>query len=409
MDLRSSIDLVKPKVFENELKHYEVIDFLKSKNCLNDPVILNVEGRKVAKNFVSSREMLAKFLKCDQRKIARHLFEIEKREPKIRVKSFDEMKLMKRNTDLYELPILKYFPRDGGRYVTAGVVIAKGRFLNASIHRMMLLDEKSFAVRLVPPRHTYVLWREALEVGEDLKVAVAIGVHPLILFAAATRVPEGEEFQYASKLFGELEVYEKNGFLIPESEIVLFGRITSERVKEGPFLDITGTYDKVRDEPVLVVDEMHLKKDFIYYSITPSLKEHQVLMGIPYEPVIYKFVSNVCKVKNVAMTPGSFHYFHCIVQIEKISEGDAKNAIIAALAANPSLKCVLVVDEDVDIFDYEDVEFAVATRFQPDKDLVVVSGARVSSLDPSAGDTGAKWGIDATKPLKDGRFERVKV
>lgn len=409
MDLREAIDFVKPKVFDEEIRHDEVLDFLKSKKCLNDPVILNVEGRKVAKNFVSSREALAKFLGCDSKSIAKRLFEIEKKECNLYIKSFNEIDLKKRKVNLLDLPIIKYFPNDGGRYVTAGAVIAKGRFLNASIHRMMLLDERRFAIRLVPPRHTYILWKEAIESGEDLKVAVSIGAHPLFLLAAATRVSEGEEFCYASKLFGKLMVYERDGLLIPESEIVLFGRITSEKVKEGPFLDVTGTYDKVRDEPVLYVDEMYLKDDFIYYSITPASREHQILMGIPYEPVIYKFVSNVCKVKNVAMTPGSFHYFHCIVQIEKVSEGDGKNAILAALAANPSLKCVVVVDDDVDVFDHEDVEFAIATRFQPDKDILIVSGARVSSLDPSAGETGAKWGIDATKPLKDGRFKRVKL
>lgn len=153
---------------------------------------------------------------------------------------------------------------------------------------------------------------------------------------------------------------------------------------------------------------MFCKKDFIYYSITPGGIEHQILMGVPYEPVIYRFVSNVCKVKNVVVTPGSRHYLHAVVQIEKRTEGDAKNAILAALSANPSMKGVIVVDEDIDILSYEDVEYAIATRFQADRDFVVIGGARGSSLDPSAEKTTAKWGIDATKPLdrlKD--FERV--
>ncbi|MEM0022808.1 MAG: UbiD family decarboxylase, partial [Archaeoglobaceae archaeon] len=279
---------------------------------------------------------------------------------------------------------------------------------NASFHRMMLLDERRFAVRLVPPTHTFLMWREAVEANENLQVAVCIGVHPLFMLASATRVPWGEEFSYASKLMRGLLLYKKGDLLIPDSEIVLFGRITAETTAEGPFVDLTGTYDDVRNEPILEIDEIYAKEDYIYYSITPGAYEHRILMGIPYEPVIYRFVSNVCKVKNVATTVGSRNYFHAIVQIEKKTEGDAKNAILAALSANPSLKGVIVVDEDIDIFSYEDIDYAIATRFQADKDFIVIPGARGSSLDPSADETTAKWGIDATKPLKNAKdFEKV--
>jgi len=408
MNLRDALAMIKPVHVEEELKHDEVVEFLKSRNLLDSPVLLNVEGKKVAKNLVSSRQMLGKYLGVDAYSIARELSKIEGREAEIRVEQFSSLGMNKVEVNLKELPVVKYFPRDGGRYITAGIVIARrNEIFNASIHRMLLLDERRVAVRLVPPRHTYLMWRDAVESGEELEIAVAIGTHPLFLFASATRVGEGEEFRYAASLMGGLTLYKKNGLLVPDSEIVLFGRITAETAKEGPFVDITGTYDVVRDEPVIVFDEMYVKDDFIYYSITPGGKEHQMLMGVPYEPVIYKFVSNVCKVKNVIMTPGSCHYFHCIVQIQKRSEGDAKNAILAALSANPSMKGVVVVDEDIDILNYEDVEFAIATRFQPDRDFVVIKGARGSSLDPSAEITTSKWGIDATKPLGKGGFERV--
>jgi UbiD family decarboxylase len=251
------------------------------------------------------------------------------------------------------------------------------------------------------------MWREAIESGGELNVAVCIGTHPLFMFAASTRVGIGEEFTYASRLMGKLTLYKKDNLLLPDSEIVLFGRLTSKLADEGPFIDLTGTYDKVRKEPVLEVDEIYAKDDFIYYSITPGGKEHQMLMGVPYEAVIFKFVSNVCKVKNVVTTPGSRHYFHCVIQIEKRTEGDGKNAILAALTANPSMKGVIVVDEDIDILNYEEVEYAIATRFQADRDLVIVSGARGSSLDPSANETTTKWGIDATKPLDGEDFKRI--
>ncbi len=408
MNLRDAIASANPVVIKDPLRHDEVIPFLKKRGLSDRPVILNIEGKKVVKNLVSSRELLGKYLGVNSYDIAKTLAEIEKRGGEIEVTEFSELNVIRKEVNLYDLPVLKYYPQDGGRYITAGVVIAKRENFNASIHRMMVLDERSVAIRLVAPRHTYLMWKEAIERGEELEVAVAIGVHPLFLFASATRVGVGEEFEYAARLMGKLKLYRKGTLMVPDSEIVLFGRITAERVKEGPFVDITSTYDRVREEPKLVFDEMYVKRDFIYHSITPGGVEHQMLMGIPYEPVIYRFVSNVCKVKNVVMTPGSFHYFHCIVQIEKRSEGDAKNAILAALAANPSMKGVVVVDDDVDILDYRDVEFAIATRFQPDRDLIVVRNARGSSLDPSAETTTSKWGIDATMPLgREKEFRRV--
>ena len=399
MNLRDAIAIAQPLVINEPVRHDRVIPFLKEKGLLDKPVILNVDGKRVVKNLVSSRELLGKYLGISPYEIARNLAEIEKREGKIEISEFSNLDVVKKDVNLSDLPILRYYPKDGGRYITAGVVIAKREDFNASIHRMMVIDERSVAIRLVAPRHTYLMWKEAVESGEELEVAVVIGVHPLFLFASATRVGVGKEFEYAAKLMGQLKLFRKGNLLVPDSEIILFGRITGEMVKEGPFVDITSTYDRERKEPRLVFDEMYVKEDFIYHSITPGGAEHQMLMGIPYEPVIYRFVSNVCKVRNVVMTPGGFHYFHCIVQIEKRSEGDAKNAILAALAANPSMKGVVVVDTDIDILDYKDIEFAIATRFQPHKDLVVVEGVRGSSLDPSAGVTTSKWGIDATMPL----------
>lgn len=409
--IRDVLKFLDVKVFEDEIRHYEVVDFIRENKLERTPVILNVEGSKVAKNFVCSREMLCMYLGIEREELCSYLANLSYGN----VKVFNDFQLKEVDVNLEELPILKYYRGDGGRYITAGVVIAKHvdadvkpENFNASIHRMMLIGRDKLVARLVEPRHTYLLWRDAVEKGKDLKVAIVIGVHPLFLFASATRLPFGKEFEYASALMGGLKVYRIEDLLIPPSEIVLIGRITNKLEREGPFVDITGTYDKVRMQPIVEIDRMFTSEDFIYYSITPASYEHMVLMGIPYEPVIYKAVSNVCKVKNVLMTTGGRCYFHAIVQIEKVTEGDGKNAIIAALSANPSLKGVIVVDDDIDIYNFEDVEYAIATRFQADRDLVVIEGARGSSLDPSSDGKTAKWGIDATKYLdKVENFERV--
>ena len=412
--IRDVLNVAKPVFVEEELRHDEVVRFLRERGLEETPVILNVEGWRVAKNFVCSRDLLAKYLGIEKERIAEYLSSIEFEDRRIEI--VEDAPLRRRDLEVTDLPILRYFERDGGRYITAGVVVARApdsdperpESYNASIHRMMVLGKNELVARLVPPRHTYLLWKDAVERGEDLPVAICIGVHPLVLFASATRVPFGKEFGYASALMKGLKLFKIGDMLIPPAEIVLLGRITSEKAKEGPFVDITGTYDKVRMEPVVEVDEIFTVEDPIYYSITPASSEHQILMGVPYEPLIYRSVSNVCKVKNVVMTTGSRHYFHAIVQIRKETEGDGKNAIIAALSANPSLKGVIVVDEDVNVYDWKDVEYAIATRFQADRDFVIVRGARGSSLDPSAEETTAKWGIDATKYLKRAKdFERV--
>ncbi len=393
---------------DREIKHDEVVSFVKKMGYDKTPLILNVEGKKVAMNFVSTRERLCRYLGIERDQLAKYLSSLDYID--FEVEDFESTG-MKKKLDLKDLPIIKYFPKDGGKYITAGVVIApfNGK-CNACIHRLMVKDNRLVA-RLVKPRHTYLLWEKAIREGRELEVAIAIGVHPLVLFASATRVPEGEEFRYANALLrGKLKLYKYGKLLIPPAEIVILGRITAEMEREGPFVDITGTYDVVREQPVVEIDEILSVSNPIYYSITPASSEHQVLMGIPYEPVIYESVSRVCKVKNVVMSKGGMHYFHAIVQIEKHSEGDGKNAILAAFSAHHSLKHVVVVDEDIDIFNPEDIEYAIATRFQADKDLVMVKGARGSSLDPSSKDgITTKLGIDATMDItRREAFERVR-
>ncbi|MEM3652852.1 MAG: UbiD family decarboxylase, partial [Nitrososphaerales archaeon] len=150
----------------------------------------------------------------------------------------------------------------------------------------------------------------------------------------------------------------------------------------------------------------------IWQVILPGGSEHRLLMGVPQEPRIFTVVQNaVNSVQSVVLTEGGCGWLHAVVSIKKRVEGDGKNAGLAALAAHPSLKRVIVVDDDINIYDPLDVEWALATRFQPDKGLVVISGARGSSLDPSSQKTGvtSKWLIDATLPLDANREHFTKI
>ena len=318
---------------------------------------------------------------------------------------------------LDKLPILRHFEKDAGRYVTSGIVVAKdeefGR--NVSIHRLLLLSEDTFTLRIVE-RDLYEYVRRAKEKGETLEVAVAIGVHPAVLFASAYSVPKGyDEFRLASALLGKPLELVKCGTVDTEvpanSEVVIEGQILpDELVDEGPFADITGTYDIVRKQPVLKVSRVTMRESPIYHALLPSGGEHRMLMGMPREPGIYSSVSKVTTAKNACLTDGGCNWLHGVVSIEKTSQEDGKKAIDAAFEGHPSMKHVIVVDSDIDIFDMRDVEYAVATRFQADRDAVIIKGAKGSSLDPSAGEGAitTKVGIDATKLIDGEGYEKAQ-
>ena len=318
--------------------------------------------------------------------------------------------------DLRKLPVLTYFRGDAGPYITSALVSARssdGSVENVSVHRLLLVGEKKMVIRLVP-RHLYRLWKMASEEDRDLGVTISIGVHPAVLLAATTPVPFGvSEFSVANSLLGGLELVECDGVNArapADAEIIMEAFIrTGEMAPEGPLVDITGTHDAVREQPVVDVMRVMMRERPLYHAILPGGMEHRLLMGFPREAEIWRAVSKVVPaVKAVNLTPGGCGWLHAVISIEKNVDGDAKNAILAAFAAHPSLKHVVVVDPDVNVYDPEEVEWAIATRFQADEDLVLVRGARGSTLDPSADQeeaTTTKVGLDATIPL--GRDRRA--
>ncbi|WP_048148722.1 UbiD family decarboxylase [Palaeococcus ferrophilus] len=389
---------------------------------MDRPVLFtDVEGWKVAGNVWSTRDRIAAYLGIGIGEIIHFMADAMENPSPYRV--VEDAPFLKNSTEdfsLTELPIPVYYPKDGGQYFTSAMVIAKddNGFVNVSFHRMMVRDEKTAAIRLVP-RHLYAMWKERAERGEELDVVVVVGNPIHLLLAGAVSTAYGvSELEIASRMseraFGRpLEVVEVDGIPVPvETEFAFKARITPELVDEGPFVDITGTYDYVRKQPLMVFERMYHVDDPIFHALLPGGYEHFMLMGLPKEPQIYASVKRVVpKVHGVRLTEGSGMWLHAVVSITKQHDGDGKNAILAAFAGHPSLKHVVVVDEDINIYDDRDVEWAVATRFQADRDLVIVPNARGSSLDPSATKSlTAKWGIDATKPLdRKEEFERASV
>lgn len=376
------------------------------------PVLFHdVNGHKCCLNILGTRDLLARALGVSARDLVHYLSGINYDGTTKEVDSSPFQKV-ESEPDLSALPIMTYFQGDGGPYITSAVVVSQyGGHLNACVHRLMVLGNDRLAVRLVPGRHTHQLYQEATSKGDQLPVAIAIGVDPAVLIAASTRVPPDMEFQYASALRGSpVELVRlENGVPVPHAEIVLEGYITEERASEGPFVDITGTRDLVRQEPVIQLTKMMTCRDFIYHGLLPAGGEHKMLMGMPYEPLIFKAVSRVAKVRDVVLTEGGCCYFHAVVQIEKETESDARRAIDAAIKAHGSLKHVIIVDTDIDIHDPRDIEYAIATRMRGDEDVVMYPNVRGSTLDPRSVDgITTKVGVDATARLdKLWKFQRV--
>jgi len=367
-----------------------------------------IGGHRAIMNLTASRRALSLALGIDDKQIVRTLADA-KFDGNVVVDGALPMK----KPDLSKLPIMHHFPKDAGKYLTSAIVFACWEGVeNASIHRMQVLDNHRVAARLVEGRHTHVMVKKAIAKGEKLPIAVTIGTHPAVTFASCTRVPAGMELVYAAELMGgTLKVKRcSNGVLVPDAEIVLEGFITAELTEEGPFVDITGTYDPVRMQHIIEFTGMYTKPDFIYHGILPGGDEHKVLMGCPYEPKIYKAVAGVTEVRNVVLTKGGCGYLHAVIQIKKSTQGDAKNAIMAAFAAHTSLKHVVIVDEDINPEDPYDVEYAIATRVSGDRDVMVITGVRGSSLDPCQLEDGTnvKIGVDATMVLgREADFSRA--
>jgi 2,5-furandicarboxylate decarboxylase 1 len=314
--------------------------------------------------------------------------------------------------DLTKIPILTHFKGDPGPFITSGILYAKshdGKVENVSFHRLMELDPKRMSIRIVT-RHLHRLTQLARQAGvKTLDCCISIGLHPTVLLSASLPVGWGTcEYDVANNLLGgslKLVKCPHVDALAPaDTELVLECRIRlDEEVDEGPFVDLSGTFDVKRKQPVVeLVGVMH-RKDYMYQALLPAGSEHMLLMGMPPEVRIWEYCMNIVPtVKGVNMTLGGNGWLHCVVSFDKVREGDPKNVLMAMFAAHPSLKHAVVVDGDIDPTNMQEVEWAIATRFKGDEDLLVVPGVRVSSLDPTADqqtELGCKVGFDATRPL----------
>lgn len=404
------------------------IPYIISKLNLDEPILLfeDVKGykTKVVANVSGTRNRICRALGVNEQSLYEKLIEAWRypTRPKM-TKNAPIKECIEKDVDLSKIPVLTHYENDAGPYITSAIIHARsidGSIENVSIHRLQVLDKKRLVIRLVP-RHLFKLWQMAKETRKDLDIAISVGVHPAVLLAASSSLPFGLcEFDIANTLLkGSLKLTEcehVNAAAVADAELVIEGRISATKeVAEGPFVDVTGTYDVQRMQPLVDILGIMHREDYLYHALLSSGAEHMILMGLPHEVLIWDAVSKVVpRVCAVNLSKGGSGWLHAIISIEKQVDGDGKNALLAAFAAHPSLKHAIVVDSDIQVFDPIEVEWAIATRFQGNEDSLLIENARGSTLDPSSDQERvltAKVGIDATKPLSKPRekFEKARI
>jgi len=306
--------------------------------------------------------------------------------------------------DLRALPQIVHHEGDAGPFLTAAISFARHperELWNCAFNRLMIRDRDTTAIHLTLGKHLWEFHRVAEAAGRPLPVAFAIGVHPAIaLGALAIGSIDEDERGIMGALLGEpLELVrcETSDVLVPaHAELVIEGEILPHaRVPEGPFGEFTGYSLGERLREVVRITAITHRRDALFQDITVAHLDHLLLSTIPIEANLYRAVRAMVPTVRAVRVPAPFT---CYVAIEQRIPGQAKNAILAALGADLYMKRVVVVDHDVDVFDDRQVNWAIATRCQPDRDLLVVTHARGSDLDPSTAEDGltAKWGVDAT-------------
>lgn len=318
-------------------------------------------------------------------------------------------------------PVFTHNALDGGAFFVSGIMVCKdesGAKLYTSIRRMQYLGGNKATV-LITSLEMKEQFRRYGERRQPLEIAVMFGVTPAVVLTSqiSTHSYDVNKLDVAGALMRRsLSVVRCKTVdvdVLADAEIVLEGTVRSwDRVPEGPFGELAGYYGAVSDQPVVEFTAMTHRNQPIVQTLFPSGYEERLPMSINREVVLMETLrqSAPC-VRQVHVTPGGIGRLHVIVQITKENVSDGRQAALAAFAADKDIKHVVVVDADIDPFDPADVELALATRMQADRDIFIISGCAGSPLEPShlLCEATAKMGVDATKPIGDERFRRTHI
>lgn len=292
-----------------------------------------------------------------------------------------EVILKGNDADLSILPITTHNEFDCAPYITSGTLICKDPdtgAINAGIYRHQLQGKRQLGVWFLPAHHAGYLQRRYNQLNREMEVAIAIGHHPAYVMGCVSRIPGiGGEFEEAGALLNEpLEIVQAETVDLPvpaRAEIVIEGVIPpNQTAHEGPFAEWPGSYEHEGEEPFIQVTAITMRKDAIYYDLFSANREHTVLGSLPRMGSIYRCVKQYVPGVKMVNVPAHSR-MHCYISIKKQRDEEVKRAAFAAYLTEPdNLRMVIVVDDDIDVFNDQEVLWALGTRFRPEKDLLLI-------------------------------------
>jgi 2,5-furandicarboxylate decarboxylase 1 len=382
------------------------------------PVVTNIAGNrkllaaclgvKPAELPTAFRERCQKYIAC----------EVVKDAP------WQEVILEGDQVDLGKLPVPLHFPIDAAPYITAGQIAARDPVTGVDttgFHRLMVKGKNRLGLSLHSRRRMHEFHRRAEARGHALPAAITLGIHPLHYMGSMVYAypPHVRKFEIIGGLFGEPYRLARTGIQDLEvpagAEIVIEGEILAGvREPEGPFSEFTGYASYRSTQNVFIAHRIRMRRDAWFHSIVSGMSQDHILVSCVTREgeilnTLRRNLPNVIAVHVPHRTCGAFL---AIIKITKTAQGEPQQAIMAALGTEFYTKHVIVVDDDVDIYDMSDVMWAVATRVRADKDIVLIPGCKGAILDPTSDPetfTVTKMGIDATRPIGREFAERLVI
>jgi UbiD family decarboxylase len=381
----------------------------------------------IVTNVAANRRLLAACLGVETKQLPTAFRErCQKYIPCERVSeaAWNEVVIEGDDLDLQKLPIPLQFTVDGAPYITAGQISARDPISGidtTGFHRLMLKGKNRLGVSLHSRRRMYEFHRRAEERGHSLPAAITIGTHPLHYMGSMVYAypPNVRKFEIIGGLFGEPYRVASCGVSELEvpagAEIVIEGEILAGvREPEGPFSEFTGYASYRSTQNVFLAHRIRMRADAIYQAVTSGMsKDHILVSCVTREGEIFNALRrNLPNVRNVHVPHTTCGAFVAFISMKKMAEGEPQMAVMATLGTELYTKYVVVVDDDVDIFDMNDVMWAVATRVRAEKDIFFIPGAKAAILDPTSDPesfTVTKMGIDATRPTGRDFAERLVI
>lgn len=404
---------------------YEISAVLSEVSKKEGPAILfeRVKGHRlpVVGNLLGTRKRLSLALGIDPEKLFDEFPKrMEKRLPPVLVRDASAKEVIKRGRglDLTKLlPVLTHYARDSGPYITSGFSSARNPetgMIGRGLHRMELRGKDRFGISLLNPPLSEI-YAKYKKMNRKMEIATVIGLDPLIFIAAILKAPAGlDKLSIAGGLRGKAVPVVKAEHVdleIPAlAEILIEGVIDPKgKEEDGVLGESSGYYMGFSKSPTIQVKAITLRKEAIYHAIVPwSLEVDNLLYLVHGLDFIPKMKKEIPYIKEIRLIPGTFGA-HAVISLDTENKGEIRRALSLGLSFT-NIKKVIAVNTDINLRDDQELEWALATRFQADRDLILMTNLRGQPIDPSSGDgfLTAKMGLDATKPRPEG-FEKVGV